>query len=408
MRSRSTVEPKPDPYGAPICWKSGAAGMTSPHARRVPTAATPGTRASAAIWAGEGSPSSAMSAERLRSRKRASAELDRRAGRGRQIVNVPTIPTSTVTRSTLRVPPAELVHRHHPDRAHPTRFPLAPDRSEHRFDPGPRPVRKVGGTTAGAWYHPRHPGGEEHAVRAARPANRYRGHGDHPHETQATARAGRLFLAVALSAASSEAASRSPRRPARHPTTRRRRRRRRRSRRACWLRCSTRPTPRPRRVTIVMTTSGLGTDGDLTLTETGVIDLANRRGQLTLTSSVAGQSISAEMRIVDNTVYLDAGDGWVSQTSANAPATDPSTPANYLDYLQGVSSDARRRGPRRPARRQHDALRGDDRPPTARCTRIPDAAPARARASTHSTSSASPRCPRPSGSTMPVGSGRSR
>jgi hypothetical protein len=109
---------------------------------------------------------------------------------------------------------------------------------------------------------------------------------------------------------------------------------------------------RTARMTMVTTTSGLGTDGDLTLTGTGVIDLANRRGQMTLTTAAAGQSVSFEMRIVDNTVFLDTGDGWVSQTAANSAATDPSTPSNYLAYLQGVSNDARIDG--------HDVLHGDN------------------------------------------------
>jgi hypothetical protein len=190
--------------------------------------------------------------------------------------------------------------------------------------------------------------------------------------TRAVALSG-LFLAVALSAAScgggkpfSEATGPTPTGAptAATPTTVQ----------ARLLASVQRATnARTARVTIVTTTSGLGTDGDLTLTETGVIDLAHRRGQLTLTSSVAGQSISAEMRIVDNTVYLHSGDGWISQTLANAPATDPSTPANYLDYLQGVSSDARVEG--------HDVLHDDN---TTRygatidlqraLTRIPDAA----------------------------------
>ncbi len=129
---------------------------------------------------------------------------------------------------------------------------------------------------------------------------------------------------------------------------------------------------RTARMTMVTTTSGLGTDGDLTLSETGVIDLTNRRGQMTLTSSGAGQSISAQMRIVGNTVYVDTGDGWVSQTAANAPATDPSTPANYLDYLQGVSGDAHIEG--------HDVLHDDNTTRYAATldlrralTRIPDA-----------------------------------
>ncbi len=43
-RSRSTPRPNSGSVAAPIPWKSGAEGMTSPYAGRTATAATPGSR----------------------------------------------------------------------------------------------------------------------------------------------------------------------------------------------------------------------------------------------------------------------------------------------------------------------------------------------------------------------------
>ncbi|MCU1467934.1 MAG: hypothetical protein JWM72_3862 [Actinomycetia bacterium] len=106
------------------------------------------------------------------------------------------------------------------------------------------------------------------------------------------------------------------------------------------------------RLSLDVTTSGLGTVGDVTFSGTGVLDLTHRRLQMTLKNAGPGPSISIEMRMVDGTLYLNTGDGWISQAVATASSTETPVPSNYLDFLQGVSSDARIEG--------HESLHGVD------------------------------------------------
>jgi hypothetical protein len=54
--------------------------------------------------------------------------------------------------------------------------------------------------------------------------------------------------------------------------------------------------------------------------------------------------------MVDGIVYVDTGDGWISQPVATASSTDTPVASDYLEYLQGVSSDARVEG--------HETLHG--------------------------------------------------
>ena len=103
-RSRSTSTPKRPPTGAPTCWKSGAAGMTRPYARRTPMPSTPGIRASARRRRGLALVANSRSAARLDVSKRVSAVLVRRAPATAASVTAPTTPMikPTTTRPRQR------------------------------------------------------------------------------------------------------------------------------------------------------------------------------------------------------------------------------------------------------------------------------------------------------------------
>ena len=106
------------------------------------------------------------------------------------------------------------------------------------------------------------------------------------------------------------------------------------------------------RIALEGTFSGLGSAGTVTMSGTGITDLARHQLQFTIDVAAAGNDISLEMRVVGATAYLQEGGGaWVSMPINSLDAETPN-PESYLDFLQGVSNDVHVEG--------HDTLRGTD------------------------------------------------
>ena len=104
------------------------------------------------------------------------------------------------------------------------------------------------------------------------------------------------------------------------------------------------------RIALTLNYSGGGTDPG-SISGSGVIDLVHHQLSMTLQGTADGSDVTIGLRVVGNIVYVDTGDGWVDVPFNGTDVQTPD-PNSYLDYLQGVSGDARVAG--------HEVLRGDD------------------------------------------------
>ena len=98
------------------------------------------------------------------------------------------------------------------------------------------------------------------------------------------------------------------------------------------------------RLAFDMSISGLGAAGTVTFAGSGAMDLAAERLEMTLGGTVAGSTISLEMRVVGGTAYIrDDGGPWTS-TSVNVTGATTPNASDILAYLRGISGGVRVEG----------------------------------------------------------------
>ncbi len=103
------------------------------------------------------------------------------------------------------------------------------------------------------------------------------------------------------------------------------------------------------RLAIDMSISGVGDGGTVSLTGSGAMDLVGKRISMKLGGRAAGETVSLEMRMIGNTVYVATAGHWISESASNSSASTP-VASDTLSYLRGISGEVRTEG--------HDVLRG--------------------------------------------------